>query len=60
MGQLPMGLSNPQLVLLPGLDGTGQLFRGLIGVLPAGMDAIVVSYPKTGAQGYEDLLPRVS
>jgi pimeloyl-[acyl-carrier protein] methyl ester esterase len=59
MGSLPMGLPISKLVLLPGLDGTGELFRYLIATLPPGIDAIVVSYPRTGAQSYEELLPIV-
>jgi pimeloyl-[acyl-carrier protein] methyl ester esterase len=34
-----------QLVLLPGLDGTGALFRPLLGALPREARATVVSYP---------------
>jgi pimeloyl-ACP methyl ester carboxylesterase len=33
------------LVLLPGLDGTGSLFRPLLSVLPDEIEPIVVSYP---------------
>ena len=34
-----------KLVLLPGMDGTGDLFRPLLHVLPAGLEPLVVSYP---------------
>lgn len=38
--------SNPHhLVLVPGLDGTGQLFDPLIAALPPGIDTSVVSFP---------------
>src|SRR5262245_23390841 len=33
------------LVLLPGLDGTGNLFRPLLQKLPAEVEPIVLSYP---------------
>jgi len=33
------------LVLLPGLDGTGRLFRSLLAALPASLRAQVVAYP---------------
>jgi pimeloyl-ACP methyl ester carboxylesterase len=33
------------LVLLPGMDGTGTLFSGLIENLPSGFEATIVSYP---------------
>jgi pimeloyl-ACP methyl ester carboxylesterase len=59
MGSSPMALSISKLVLLPGLDGTGELFRDLIAALPPGMDVIIVSYSGTGAQSYEELLPIV-
>ena len=45
-----------RLVLLPGLDGTGELFRPLLEVIPPGFSARVVSYPTTGHQTYEALL----
>ena len=33
------------LVMLPGLDGTGTLFRPLLDVLPAGIHPTVIAYP---------------
>ena len=48
-----------KIVLLPGLDGTGVLFRPFIEHLPAELPATVVSYPVDQALGYADLLPRV-
>jgi pimeloyl-ACP methyl ester carboxylesterase len=47
------------LVLLPGLDGTDVFFRPLLAALPQTVSPIVVSYPCAGANGYDDLLPRV-
>lgn len=45
------------LVLLPGLDGTGELFGPLLGELPAWIRPIVVSYPRDRQLGYAELLP---
>ena len=45
------------IVLLPGLDGTGLLFRPLIEKLPAYIKPIVVNYPTDEKLGYADLLP---
>ena len=52
-------MSLPTLVLLPGLDGTGLLFRPLLEVLPPSLPARVVAYPPDQELGYEALLPRV-
>ena len=35
-----------RLVLLPGMDGTGDLFAGLASALPSSFQPIVVAYPK--------------
>ncbi|MFT3786256.1 MAG: alpha/beta hydrolase [Tepidisphaeraceae bacterium] len=45
--------------MLPGLDGTGTLFRPLLAHLPPGVKPLVVSYPTDEPLGYEELLPRV-
>ena len=45
----------PALVLLPGLDGTGLLFRPLLEVLPDSLEPIVIAYPTTKALGYREL-----
>ena len=37
------------LVLLPGLDGTGMLFRPLLEALPAGIQPKVIAYPRDQA-----------
>ncbi|MDZ4683716.1 MAG: alpha/beta hydrolase [Planctomycetaceae bacterium] len=47
------------LILLPGLDGSGVLFRPLLPHLPAEWQPVVVSYPPDEALSYEDLLPLV-
>lgn len=45
-----------KLVLLPGLDGTGQLFEPLVRVLPTHLSPIVVSYPNDEALSYPELV----
>ena len=47
------------LVLLPGLDGTGVLFRPLLGALPPSLPVTVVIYPPDQPLDYEALLPLV-
>jgi pimeloyl-[acyl-carrier protein] methyl ester esterase len=44
------------LVLLPGLDGTGLLFKPLVEALPNHIIPVVISYPKNQPLGYDDLL----
>jgi pimeloyl-ACP methyl ester carboxylesterase len=48
--------SDCSLVLLPGLDGTGDLFRPLLAELPGWLHPVVVPYPRDRALGYEELL----
>lgn len=45
-----------KIVLLPGLDGTGVLFRPFVERLPRDLSPIVVSYPPDRQLGYELLL----
>jgi pimeloyl-ACP methyl ester carboxylesterase len=47
------------IVMLPGLDGTGVLFRPVLKALPPAIRPIVVSYPTDQELGYEELLPVV-
>ena len=47
------------LVLLPGLDGTGALFRRFARALPEGLTSQAVHYPAHDPADYDDLLPRV-
>jgi len=49
-------LGPKNLVLLPGLDGTGRLFRDFIAALPASLNSKVVCYPPDRSLGYADLL----
>jgi pimeloyl-ACP methyl ester carboxylesterase len=47
------------IVLLPGLDGTGTLFRPLREYVPSHLRPVVVAYPGDEKLGYQALLPRV-
>lgn len=48
-----------RLVLLPGLDGTGVLFRPLLRHLPPHIGTAVIGYPRDKVLGYAELLPLV-
>lgn len=43
------------LVLLPGLDGTGDLFEPFIAAMGPGVRSVVVRYPTSGPQSYQEL-----
>ena len=45
------------LVLLPGMDGTGLLFKPLIALLPPAIKPITVRYPGDKVLSYDELLP---
>jgi len=47
------------LILLPGMDGTGELFERFLNVLPAWIHPKVVRYPSCQALSYTDLLALV-
>ena len=47
------------LVLLPGMDGTGLLFRNWIAARPEGYVLQVIDYPADQPLGYDALLPLV-
>jgi pimeloyl-[acyl-carrier protein] methyl ester esterase len=53
-------LSLKHLVLLPGLDGTGQLFADFLTALPPTLAATVVTYPTKRLLSYGELLPLLS
>jgi pimeloyl-ACP methyl ester carboxylesterase len=42
-------------LLLPGLDGTGTMFRRFVAALPASIDPRVVAYPSHEVRGYRGL-----
>ncbi len=43
------------LVLLPGMDGTGELFENLLAELPSNLNTLVVRYPTYTVLNYEEL-----
>ena len=45
------------LVLLPGMDGTGELFAEFVKLLPNWIEPRVVSYPRDQKLSYDQLLP---
>jgi pimeloyl-ACP methyl ester carboxylesterase len=47
--------STPTLVLLPGLDGTGKLFRLFVQALGSSLDTQIVTYPVDRLLGYTEL-----
>lgn len=46
----------PELVLLPGLDGTGRLFDAFIAALDGSIRTRVIAYPRSGVTSYPDLI----
>lgn len=50
-----MAVAETELVLLPGLDGTGELFARLCAWLAPKISPTVVSYPPDPALGYREL-----
>jgi pimeloyl-ACP methyl ester carboxylesterase len=46
---------DPVLILLPGLDGTGILFRSFFEAIGARVDAQIVAYPADQSLGYAEL-----
>jgi pimeloyl-[acyl-carrier protein] methyl ester esterase len=45
-----------RLVLLPGMDGTGELFVSLVKILPNDLQPLVVAYPPNEPWGYSELI----
>ncbi|MDP1796386.1 MAG: alpha/beta hydrolase [Planctomycetaceae bacterium] len=52
-------IPNVTIVLMPGLDGSGVLFRPLLERLPPEIVPQVITYPATEPMGYAALLPMV-
>jgi pimeloyl-[acyl-carrier protein] methyl ester esterase len=48
-------LSKPTLILLPGMDGTGELFAPFVAALGAGFEVRTVRYPGDHCGGYREL-----
>jgi pimeloyl-[acyl-carrier protein] methyl ester esterase len=46
-----------KLLLLPGMDGTGELFSEFVRLLPDWIEPRVMSYPSGQRLSYEQLLP---
>jgi pimeloyl-ACP methyl ester carboxylesterase len=57
--KLQMAKTRQHLILLPGLDGTGQLFDPLLSVLPSCFEASIVRYPNDRPAHYRDLMPAI-
>ncbi len=49
-----------KLILLSGLDGTGNLFAPFIEVLPKSIETQVIPYPKDERLGYQELIELVN
>jgi pimeloyl-ACP methyl ester carboxylesterase len=45
-----------RLLLLPGMDGTGELFRALVAEFPKTWDQVIVRYPTGERQSYTELM----
>jgi pimeloyl-[acyl-carrier protein] methyl ester esterase len=52
-----MGFQFPKLILLPGMDGTGELFAEFIRALPVESEVEVLRYPADRVLSYEQLMP---
>jgi pimeloyl-[acyl-carrier protein] methyl ester esterase len=49
----------PKLILLPGMDGTGELFTDLLEALPDEFETEAVRYPTDGCLSYAQRMPLV-
>lgn len=58
-GVVPAGCDAVELLMLPGMDGTGRLFAPFRAVLPGAIRTRTVSYPTARALGYAELLEQV-
>jgi pimeloyl-ACP methyl ester carboxylesterase len=54
-----MHSSPAQLVLLPGMDGTGELFQGFTAALPDGLNARIIRYPTSECLSSSELVALV-
>jgi pimeloyl-ACP methyl ester carboxylesterase len=52
-----MTTPNTKFVLLPGMDGTGDLFASLVQALPPTVEPQAIRYPPTSHASYPQLLP---
>ena len=53
---MPAGAPAPALVLLPGMDGSSDLFAAFVAALGDAVTPLVVSYPADQVLGYEGLV----
>jgi pimeloyl-[acyl-carrier protein] methyl ester esterase len=60
MGQALMVLEKIRLILLPGLDGTGDLYEPLLGHIGPTLKTEVVSYPADQRLSYRELADHVA
>lgn len=51
--------SKMKIVLLPGLDGTGELFKPFIEVLPSSIEVKIINYDSIKEQSYDELIQYV-
>ena len=55
----PMNSPSPKLIFLPGMDGTGELFKELLEALPKAFGTELVRYPTDRCLSYAQLMPIV-
>lgn len=48
-----------KLVLLPGLDGTGLLFKPFVSALPSSAETLIITYPPDEKLSYKKLTEHV-
>src|SRR4051812_16660002 len=56
---LVLNINMVKLILMPGMDGTGELFAPLLRALGNSIETTVLRYPTDEPLGYSELLPRV-
>ena len=52
--------AGPRLLLLPGMDGTGEFFARLVAALGGNATCIVASYPENATDTYKDHVRRIA
>ncbi|HVU46922.1 MAG TPA: alpha/beta hydrolase [Terracidiphilus sp.] len=53
---MPADVPLPELVLLPGMDGTGELFAPFVEALPDGFETTTVRFPGDESHSYSELV----
>src|SRR5512138_621660 len=59
MARGPRTAATPAGLLLPGIDGSGRLYRPLLDAAPRAFEPEVLSYPPDEPLGYDELVARV-